>query len=263
MPVRVWHAKPVRWPAPLTSLTAAVATILGGCTAPPTAETLVRKPFIVFLSGETEYDSARTLPAFKAWLESRQAVTGVYLERQGESIPGLDALNRADLLVLFVRRMTPPAGQLVAIRGWLDAGKPLVALRTSSHAFENWKEFDRDVLGGNYSKHYGKQEGTTVRAVPAAAGHPILRGVAGEFPTASWLYKNTPLASTTTLLLEGSVPGRPPEPLAWTNAPPAGNRVFYTSLGHPQDFESEPFRRLLVNAIFWALGRETVDPDNR
>lgn len=221
-----------------------------------------RKPVLAFISGETEYESARTLPAFKAWLESSYPLEGVFLERQGESIPGLAVLARADLLVLFVRRMTPPPEQLAAFKTFLGAGKPLVALRTSSHAFENWKEFDHDILGGNYQNHYGKSETTTVRAVRAAAEHPILRGVDAEFPTASWLYRTSPLAPTATLLMEGSVAGRPPEPLAWTNALASGGRVFYTSLGHPKDFESEPFRRLLVNAIHWALGREVPPPAN-
>ncbi len=240
----------------LTFLPAFASAFLASCSAPSSSKPPETKPFIVFVSGETEYESARTLPAFKARMESRHATTGVFLQRQGETIPGLEAaLARANLLVLFVRRMTPSADQLAAIRAYLAAGKPLVALRTSSHAFETWKEFDHEILGGNYQNHYPKTEPTTVRAVPAAAGHPILRGVPAGFPTASWLYKAAPLAPTATLLLEGAVAGHPAEPLAWTNAPPAGGRVFYTSLGHPQDFESEPFRRLLTNAIFWAMGR--------
>jgi type 1 glutamine amidotransferase len=34
-----------------------------------------------------------------------------------------------------------------------------------------------------------------------------------------------------------------------------GGRVFYTSLGGPDDFKNESFRRLVVNAIFWTAKR--------
>jgi type 1 glutamine amidotransferase len=59
--------------------------------------------------------------------------------------------------------------------------------------------------------------------------------------------------------LIGEVPGQPAEPVAWTHAYHEG-RVFYTSLGHPDDFRNEAFNRLLVNAVFWALGRDV--PEN-
>ena len=62
----------------------------------------------------------------------------------------------------------------------------------------------------------------------------------------------SPLKDSATPLLTGTIPGKPTEPLAWVNVGPAGNRTFYTSLGAPGDFEQEPFRRLLANAVRWA-----------
>ena len=44
----------------------------------------------------------------------------------------------------------------------------------------------------------------------------------------------------------------PDEPVAWTNTC-QGARVFYTTLGHPGDFQIEAFNRLLLNAIHWSL----------
>ena len=44
------------------------------------------------------------------------------------------------------------------------------------------------------------------------------------------------------------------EPVAWTNAH-KGGRVFFTSLGSPDDFKSPQFRRLLLNGVNWALDR--------
>jgi type 1 glutamine amidotransferase len=69
------------------------------------------------------------------------------------------------------------------------------------------------------------------------------------------LYRVSPLAASTTPLLLGSHSGQNSEPVAWTNIPRAGRgRVFYTSLGHPADFENPAFRKLLLNGICWTLG---------
>jgi type 1 glutamine amidotransferase len=69
------------------------------------------------------------------------------------------------------------------------------------------------------------------------------------------LYKVAPLVTSTTPLLIGSIPGNDTEPVAWTNVPRVGHgRVFYTSLGHPADFESPAFRKLLLNGICWTIG---------
>jgi type 1 glutamine amidotransferase len=150
-----------------------------------------------------------------------------------------------------------------------------VGIRTASHAFasrdgkipegrEAWPEFDRDILGGNYHNHHGNKNQddpkTYVRPLKEASGHPILKGVRrDEFVVPSWLYKVVPLAETATPLLMGRVGERlPHQPVAWTNLPKTGNRVFYTSLGHPEDFEIPDFRRLLVNGMVWALGERAA-----
>src|SRR5207249_3908195 len=92
------------------------------------------------------------------------------------------------------------------------------------------------------------------------ASHPILKGVAPEFVTAGSLYKTKPLEPNTTLLLIGTVEGQEPEPMAWTHEY-KGARVFYTSLGHPKDFENPSFHNLLVNAVFWCLGKTPTSSD--
>ena len=213
------------------------------------------RPTVVLISGEFEYKSAETLPVFKQYLETHYGFNCIYLERaKGEDIPGLDALAKADLVILFVRRMTLPAEDLGKIRKYLDLGKPLIGLRTASHSFENWKEFDHDVLGGNYHNHHSDKLVATTRIVPENAEHPILKGVEREFVAGGSLYLNSPLPPSSTVLLMGSVTNQPPEPVAWTHDY-KGARVFYTSLGHPKDFDDPAFRRLLVNAIFWTLNR--------
>jgi type 1 glutamine amidotransferase len=211
-----------------------------------------KKPNIVLVAGEYEYFSTNSLPALKKYLESDYPLQCVYLKRKDEQIPGLAALETADLAIFFIRRMTLPEEELAQVKKYVDSGKPLIALRTSSHAFENWKEFDPQVLGGNYKGHHGNDAVATARIVPEAASHPILKNVAKEFVTGGSLYKTSPLANDTTRLLMGSVTNQPPEPIAWTRNH-KGARIFYTSLGHPKDFENSAFRQMLVNAIYWAL----------
>jgi type 1 glutamine amidotransferase len=225
------------------------------CAIPAVAAERGRERTLVFISGEFEYKSAETLPAFKKDLETNHPFNCIYLQRErGESIPGLEALERADLVILFVRRMTLPDEQLAKIRKYVQSGKPLIGLRTASHAFENWKEFDRQVLGGNYQGHHGNQLIANARIISEAAGHPILKGVEKEFVTDGSLYRNAPLPASSKPLLSGSVTDKPPEPIAWTHSY-RGARVFYTSLGHPKDFENPCFRRMLINAIYWALNQ--------
>ncbi len=212
-----------------------------------------KPPRVVLVAAEHEYASKETLPAFaKAELEKRGMRCTVLEGDDPKNLPGLDALDDADLLVLFARRRTLPDAQLAKFKKHFDAGKPVVGLRTASHAFQNYLEFDKLVLGGNYQGHHGKTGDTRVTIAEGAAGHPLLRGVAAPFTSNGSLYKNTPLAKAATPLLTGRWADAPPEPVAWTHAY-KGGRVFYTSLGHPDDFNTAAFRRLLLNGILWAL----------
>lgn len=228
-------------------------------------------PHIVFVVGEELYDTDQTLPAFaeRELTPKGFTTTFVYADSAAPNrFRGLKAaLEKADLLVLSVRRRALPASQLASIRQYLAAGKPLVALRTSSHAFalrknvpseghRQWENFDQTVLGGWYKGHYDNQEGTQVLTRPQAEDHPILnRLYHPTFQSKGTLYKSRRLTASTEVLLEGRalVDGKQvAEPVAWTNTYQEG-RVFYTSLGHPSDFQQQPFRRLLTNAVYWGL----------
>lgn len=216
------------------------------------------RPHVVFVLAEDEYNAAETLPRFaEEELADRFDLTYVVGREKGGAIPGLEALRRADLAVFYVRRRTLLEEQLGHVREYLAAGKPLVALRTTSHAFENWKEFDRDVLGCNYQRHHGNKSSdnpTLVRVVPEQAGHPILAGAPTlETAVTSWLYKSRPLAEDCTCLMTGRVGDRPVEPVAWVRTA-GGRRVFYTMLGHPDDFTMPWFRRMVRSAVLWGLG---------
>lgn len=231
------------------------------------------KPHVVFLIGEREYKTNETLPVFaKKHLESRGLrCTIIHADAKDKNnFPGIEALKTADLLFLSVRRRSLPKAQLDLVREYLKSGKPLVGIRTASHPFdtrgkhepgqEEWQGFDPEVLGGNYTGHHGDGPKNVLKPADGAKDHAILSGVdASKFVGNGSLYKASPLAKTTTPLVIGSIPEKPSEPVAWTNRY-GKSRIFYTSLGHWDDFQSPQFNRLLTNAVFWALGKPVVSP---
>jgi type 1 glutamine amidotransferase len=232
---------------------------------------------VVIMIGEDEYKTWETLPVFaeKELTPLGYAVRIVQADPADKhSFPGLvEALKEADLLVLSVRRRSPPKDQLAAVRRHLEAGKSLVAIRTSSHAFSvrgadqealakhperaEWPEFDRDVLGGNYTGHHGTGPTTWTFPAPGGTQHPMFNSGVGIWTSVASLYKTGPLLADTQILLFGRIPDQPLEPLAWTRFYGERRaRVFYTSLGHESDFTQEPFRRLLISAVAWGLASD-------
>ncbi len=230
------------------------------------------RPHAVFLVHEDEYKTSWTLTRF-----AEQELAGplgwkcTYLwGHEPHSLPGLEALGDADLMVVSVRRQILPSDQLDWVKAYAATNKPIVGIRTASHAFASrtaelplggveWKEFDAEIFGGNYTNHVDNKSPEAPRTyiwkLPEMADHPILNGVRdGKFVTTSWLYNVRPLAATTTPLMMGRVEGpSEDEPVAWTNIRASGGRVFYTSLGHMDDFSDKNFQRLLLNGIVWAM----------
>jgi nicotinamidase-related amidase len=234
-----------------------------------------RRLHLAIVIAEDEYKTWETLPPYAlAELGKDFKISLVFgNEKSPNDIPGLEVLGEADAALLSVRRRILPKAQLEAVRRFVAAGKPVAAIRTSSHAFalrqgkppeghDVWPEFDAEVLGGNYHNHHANTKPGGPRTLawiaPGAEKHPILAGIpAGEFAVSTSLYKTSPLAPGTTLLLLGKVEGvEPHEPVAWTCERKDGGRTFYTSLGGPEDFKLETFRKLLANGIRWAAGKE-------
>jgi type 1 glutamine amidotransferase len=241
-----------------------------------------KKPYIVFVTGDHEYSSEATLPKIATELEKnygfRTKVLKAYPDQNAEeNIPGLEALAEADVAVFFLRWRRLPAEQVKYIEDYLKSKKPIVGFRTTTHAFnypkghplEKWNAFAEMVFnappgwGGKANHtHYGHKSTTDVSIIPAAAGNPILTGVSNNFHASSWLYKVLPdyPAKESTWLLMGH-PINPDKadatdnPVAWTGVNSYGARFFITTLGHPEDFDVEPFQRLVINAIHWAAGK--------
>ena len=204
------------------------------------------------LSGSFEYDSEGSLAIFKERLREVGGVecSTVVFESEDDD-RSLAPIDDADVLLVFTRRMNTAGRELERFRAYCAAGRPVVGVRTASHAFQNWLGFDAEVLGGSYDMHYGAGPLVRVDEAPGAAGHPILNDVTGLVSHGS-LYRNTPIAADATLLLTGTT-DEATEPVAWTRMN-AGGRVFYTSLGHQDDFRDDRFLRLLTNGVLWAAG---------
>ena len=261
---------------------------------------------IAFVTAEGEYRANQRLPEFahelalkhnihsnfalgipimaeakkdaKPEVKADYAAYGMPIDNEGKitlpptrhNIENLQILKDAHLAVIFVRRRALEPENLAIIRDYVASGRPVLGIRTASHAFDanrdvpraetagentqgylaQWKEFDRDVLGGNYQGHYGHlNTGTDVFVVPGMEGHPLLKGVELKFNSPNWLYKNRPLRSgKVQVLLLGSNPGVPDEPVMWVN-----NNVIYTSLGHWDDWKIESFRNMMFNAVEYLL----------
>lgn len=236
---------------------AGAAGMLAAVAAAP-ADTPRRPPLRVSMySGAAEYHSDETLAAFKQHLEQRynvqctlNKVTDIH------SMPGLDQLETCDVALIFTRRVECPPQQVAHIRKYMESGKGVVGIRTASHAVQTWLDFDKEVLGGDYHYHDKADELSKVEIDPNAKSHPILAGVE-DFTTTGKLYRNPQIARDVTLLLSASNKDDH-QPVAWARTRPEhkDQRVFYTSLGVPTDFENENFRRLVANALFWTSRAE-------
>lgn len=208
---------------------------------------------VCMISGSFEYESEKSLAAFQKYLEAHEKVKTVMIVYKNEDDnPSLAPIENADVVLLFTRRLRTKGEEFERFKTYCAKGKPIVGVRTASHAYQNWLDFDKLILGGNYHGHFDKGPPIHATINLARQDHPILKGVHDLDSTAS-LYKNDPLAVDTTLLLTGKMKDAT-EPLAWTRMN-NGGRVFYTSLGDQTDFQNETFLRLLANAVLWAAGK--------
>lgn len=265
----------------LLSLTAA---LLGSLLACEPRQECPRKPHVVFVTGDCEYRSEISMPMLAGILEKHhgfRCTVCLAVDNQNQpnpkaltSIAGLEALADADCAVFFLRYRKLPPDQLQRIVEFTQSGKPLVGFRTTTHAFRypegpeaNLNDsFGREIFGQKWISHHGHDSSTNVCV--AVGDHPICRGIAPTFFCRSWLYQVTPLAGDCTPLLIGqATKGEQPggtlfgraNPVAWTKTH-AGAKVFFTTLGHPKDFEEPAVRRLAIQGIFWAMGKENAIP---
>ena len=230
---------------------ATLAIILGFTFTAPVSVGADRPLKVSMFSGAAEYKSDQTLADLKKYLERNYSVQcTLNIATNGRDLPGVDQLDTCDVVVVFTRRLNAPPDQLARIKKYMDSGKGVIGIRTASHAFQTWLEFDHEVLGGDYKGHANDKQ-AHVSINPAAKDHPVLSGVE-PFTTDGKLYTNAHPASDITVLLTAKSADNS-QPVAWVRTRPEHHdqRVFYTSLGVPEDFQNENFRRLVANAILW------------
>jgi len=238
-----------------------------------------KRPDLLIVSAEDEYETARTLPQ---WAEKHLAADYRIHYAIGDPnartiIPGIDQLYFSDVGVFSIRRWPMRPGQMGYVRNFIEAGKALVAIRTSSHAFaaragaaprgvEQWPDFDQEVLGVHYTGHYSNHKPgsppTLVWVEAKGKDHPVVAGVpAGRIKVTSWLYKSSPISKGTDVLMSGVVEGFDEvQPVTVARKTDAGGCVAYTSLGHPDDFRQEWFARMLAQAVRWAAAGAAKRP---
>lgn len=227
------------------------------------------RPRLVILSAEDEYETEKTLPHFaKTNLGHDFSVRYVFENAEDKTdLPGLsEALEDADLLLISVRRRPLKTAQLEKIEKFIRSGKPVVGIRTASHAFHlrtgkppegtsSWPELDAEVWGAHYTNHHPNGLKSEVTGIAGVKDHPILTGVNLPFPQGGSLYMVRPLNKHATALLNGVADGVEAEPVAYTFTRADGGKSFYTSLGQKADFENPNFLRMLINALLWAAGK--------
>lgn len=254
---------------------------------------------IVFIASDHEYRAEETCPTLARILAQHHGFKTTVLfgvNGKGEitggasNIQGLEALENADLMVIFTRFLDLPDDQMKHIVDYLDRGGPIVGLRTASHAFKikpgktyskfdfrskdpNFKNgFGHQILGNTWVGHYGRnhKQGTRIKLIPEQKDHPILRGVKDNAFCHAGGYNGiarkgfTVLTNTQPLVSmdpkSDPDPKKKPVPSTWTRHYTAKNgtkaRVFHSTQGASEDILDDSYRRMLINGIYWAAGLE-------
>jgi hypothetical protein len=258
---------------------------------------------LVFLTGDEEYRSEEGLPQLAKILAVRHGFKCTVLfsvdPKDGtinpnftHSLPGAEALDSADAVVLLLRFREWPDAEMKHFADAYLAGKPFIALRTSTHSFNYGKDssspyakysynssvwpggFGKQVLGETWVAHHGEHKKEATRGIiePGAEGDPILRGVMDLFGNTD-VYAASPPPDAKVLVrgqvLAGMNPSDPPvtgkkndpmQPVVWTrlhqNEAGKTNKILCTTMGAATDLQNEGLRRLLVNSVYWAVGLE-------
>lgn len=263
---------------------------------------------IVLISGDEEYRSEEGLPQLGKILSVRHGFrctvlfaidpeTGEINPDVKHNIPGLERLADADLMIIATRMRHLPDAQMRQIVEYVASGRPIIGLRTATHAFElppespyarfDWRSrewdggFGRQILGETWISHHGRHKEQSTRGViaPGMEAHPVVRGCDDIWGPTDVYGVRLPLPGDSQPLVLGQVltgmrPSDPPVagvqndpmmPIAWvrTYESESGQtgRVFTTTMGAATDLESEGLRRLIVNAAYWCLGMEEQIPE--
>ena len=256
---------------------------------------------IVFIASDHEYRGEETCPAIARILAKRYGFkcTVLFGQQDGfikpgsSKIPGIEAIDDADMLFLFLRFVAPEDAWMAKFEAYLERGGPVLGLRTTTHGFNgikgkyakyNYKGsddyvggFGRQVLGETWNPklgagHYGSNHkfATAMHTVPEQAGHPVMTGVKDMHAMAG-AYSAVPMPNSVILANNqvltsmevgaDPLPNKPPQPAAWvrtyTSTSGKEGRVFCSTQGASEDILSEGVRRMIVNATLWCMSMES------
>lgn len=263
---------------------------------------------IVLLSGDEEYRSEEGLPMLAKILAERHGfkctvlfsinpTDGTIDPTVTTNIPGIEALANADMVVMLLRFRELPDEKMKYFDDYLKAGKPIMGLRTSTHAWSynknkqspfskyHWQSkewpggFGQQVLGDTWISHHGNHGKESTRGIinEKLKDHPVLRGVTDIWGPSD-VYGIAHLPANAQVLVYGQVlagmdpadqpvtgkKNDPMMPLVWlreyTSESGKKSRIFTTTMGASVDLESEGLRRLLVNGCYWAMRMEDKIP---
>ena len=259
---------------------------------------------IVLISGDEEYRSEEALPMLGQILSQRHGFTCTVLfainpetgeidPNNQENIPGIgESVPNADLVIMALRFRNLPDADMAVIDKFLNEGKPVIGLRTSTHAFRvpgdreyarysfnsrnPWQGgFGQFVLGDTWISHHGAHGRQSTRGVIDAenADHVVLKGVDDVWGDTD-VYGIRNLDDSAKILLHGQVlQGMQPDsepvdgpkndpmmPLAWFKPYQldSGKKgmAFCTTMGSATDFASAGLRRLIVNVCYYLTDME-------
>ena len=262
---------------------------------------------VVLLAGDDEYRSEELIPQLAKILAVHHGFkctvlfalnkdTGEIDPGAQDNVPGLEALETADMMIMFLRFRDLPDDQMKHIMDYTNSGKPMMGLRTSTHAFNIRKRKDgpygkwsfraggktaggygRQVFGETWAGHYGHHNRESTRGLVAKGMEksPIVKGCEDIWGPSD-VYTIRKLTGDSKPVIMGQVlsgmkpkdepnPDKKLMPLAWvktyTGTGGKAAKVFATTMGHGGDLKSEGFRRLLVNASYWCVALADKIPD--
>lgn len=200
-----------------------------------------------------------------------------------KNIPDTDVIAKADLLIFGLRFRDLPDDQLQPFADYVNAGKPLLGFRTSTHAFRtknklggiNWGNFGPDILGEGWAGHYGRHGSQGARG-DIVAKHPILNGVSDIFAESDVYGVKRVTKDNATILVNGvvteklvpspDVAGKVPQPAIWLKKykAPEGKEgtALCSTMGSSCDLDNEGLRRLFINAAFHLTGLDVPEKAN-
>ncbi|MDO5581787.1 MAG: ThuA domain-containing protein, partial [Planctomycetia bacterium] len=221
-----------------------------------------RKHIAIMISDD-HYQADRWFPELAEKWEDSQGYYCTIMHGEGTpNIHSVGELEKADVFILYIRRLALPKDQLDQVRKYMNSGRGFIGMRTACHGFhdkgkipadhENWPEFDADVLGGNYHNHGKNKFGSDIYNVSDLQNSQILKGVEPvKWHSIGSLYFTDPVKKDATVYQLGSSPEAKDVPITWTRMY-GKTRVAFTALGHPEDLKEPAFHKLMINLIEWA-----------